>query len=100
MRSKKWVVCLTIVGLLSGAAGAIAGTGGAEFLGLYTLVSGWPDGTLGRIMAVIALIAGLATLAVLGRFIGVWNALGVAAVGSVGVGVVNALVTGVVVVVP
>lgn len=43
-----------------GAAGlAVAGTGGDEFASAYTLITGWVQGELGRLLAVGLLVVGL-----------------------------------------
>lgn len=39
---------------------AFAGTEGAEFDGLYDIIVGWMQGTLGRIIALVAILVGLA----------------------------------------
>lgn len=75
---------------------AFAGTGGAEFTGIYTMVAGWTSGILGKLLAVIALLAGIGVLALMSRFTGIWSALGVAVFASAGVGVINGIVTAVV----
>jgi conjugal transfer pilus assembly protein TraA len=41
-------------------ASAHAGTGGTEFADIYTLISGWAAGTLGKVIAVSLFLVGVA----------------------------------------
>lgn len=58
----------------------LAGTGGTEFGSLYTLLSGWMTGTLGRIVAVIfiiiGVIAGAARQSIMGFVLGIAAGVG------------------------
>lgn len=70
-RSPSPPLSLTLVGLMGAAfAGALllpvlvqAGTGGTEFNSLYTLMTGWMQGTMGRLIAVatgtLGILAGM-----------------------------------------
>ena len=54
--SKKQIVAFTLLTLVSGVA--MAGTTGSEFLALYTLLTGWASGYLGKALAIAAFITG------------------------------------------
>jgi conjugal transfer pilus assembly protein TraA len=75
------VAVLTVLTLTLNAD-ALAGTGGAtEFGTLYTLVSGWLTGTLGRLLAITfvatGLIAGVMRSSLMGFVVGIGAGLGV-----------------------
>lgn len=55
----KILLFVAIAALGSIATVAIAGTGGTEFASAYTLITGWVQGELGRLLAVGLLIVGL-----------------------------------------
>lgn len=67
------LLCLGVAGAAS------AGTGGTEFDGLYNLVEGWMQGTLGALAGIVGVGVGL--------FAGVLRGNMVAAVTGIGTGV-------------
>lgn len=54
---KKFALPVATLAIISG--GAIAGTGGTEFTTMYTMVVGWTEGTLGKLLAVSAFLIGM-----------------------------------------
>ena len=60
----KTIKKLAVAGLLLGGAAAVyaggAATGGSEFSEIWDLIEGWSQGFLGRILALGALIVGIA----------------------------------------
>ena len=56
--TKLGLIAITTAGLLSGAA--MAGTGGTEFSTALTTVTDWVQGDLGKLIAVVTLVVGLA----------------------------------------
>lgn len=56
---KTWRTGWFALGAALVASGVIAGTGGTEFDGLYTLVEGWMQGTLGALAGIIGVGVGL-----------------------------------------
>ncbi|OAI23920.1 TraA family conjugative transfer protein [Methylomonas sp. BW4-1] len=49
---------------------AMAGTGGTEFNTVWTLLTGWVEGLLGRIIAIVFVIVGLVAGVVRGSIMG------------------------------
>ena len=52
------------------APDAMAGTGGTEFNNVWTLLTGWVEGLLGRIIAIVFVIVGLVAGVVRGSIMG------------------------------
>lgn len=55
----KNIAKIIVPAALMGAAAAHAGTGGTAFQTVYDEVSGWTNGTLGKTIAVSALLVGI-----------------------------------------
>ena len=59
----------------------LAGTGGTEFDSVYTTISGWATGTLGKLLALAAVIVGLGMgivrQSVVGFVVGLGMAIGI-----------------------
>jgi len=55
------LVAITSMVFLSAlmATDAMAGTGGTEFAGIYTLLLGWSQGSLGKVIALAMFLVGL-----------------------------------------
>lgn len=73
---------LCAVSLLLLAPDVFAGTGGStEFGSIYTMLTGWLQGTLGRIMAVtfvaVGLVGGVMRGSIMGFVVGIAAGLGV-----------------------
>ena len=49
-----------LIGAGAAFAGSTGGTGGTEFSGIWDLIQGWSQGYLGRILALGALVVGIA----------------------------------------
>jgi conjugal transfer pilus assembly protein TraA len=79
--------------LMLAAGAVVAGTTGAEFLSLYTLVFGWTTGYLGKAIAIgaflIGAFAGFAKSTIMPALIG----LGFALLFAIGPGVIDGIVT-------
>lgn len=83
-RRTRWPAVLTLIalaGLLLGPE-AYAGTGGSsEFGNIYTMLTGWLQGILGRILAVtfvaVGLVSGVVRGSMMGLVLGVACGLGV-----------------------
>jgi conjugal transfer pilus assembly protein TraA len=67
--------------LLAAPETVLAGAGGAEFQGAYTMLTGWMTGILGRIIAitfiVVGLVAGVMRQSIMGFVVGIAAGLGV-----------------------
>lgn len=89
---------LAVVGTaaLFAGADAMAGTGGTEFDDIYTLLVGWTQGTLGKIIALgmflVGLSAGIVNQSIVAVVIGIGGALALYYGPTVISGVVSALV--------
>lgn len=86
----KWAVP---VALLAVATASFAGTGGTEFDELQTLLEGWTEGVLGRILAIGALIVGIAFGLVRQSIIAAVIGIGMAVVLSYGPTVIGNIVS-------
>lgn len=75
---------------------AMAGTGGTEFDDIYTLLVGWTQGTLGKIIALgmfmVGLSAGIINQSIVAVVVGIGGALALYYGPTVISGVVSALV--------
>lgn len=75
---------------------AMAGTGGTEFASIYTLLLGWSQGSLGKVIALamflVGLSAGIINQSIAAVVVGVGGALSLFYGPSVISGVVSALV--------
>jgi conjugal transfer pilus assembly protein TraA len=95
-----WLQFFALFALMLGMAAlpesALAGTGGTEFADIYTLLSGWAKGTLGKVIAIgfflIGVVAGMAQQSVMAAAIGV----GAALVMYFGPGVIDNILTAVI----
>ena len=74
-------VCAAALVAVSVAEPALAGTGGTEFDSVYTTISGWATGTLGKLLALAAVIVGLGMgivrQSVVGFVVGLGMAIGI-----------------------
>jgi conjugal transfer pilus assembly protein TraA len=94
------LVATLALSLLVVSAPAHAGTGGTEFAAIWTTLSGWMEGILGRIaaggMVLVGLFMGLVRQSLTGFIAGIGGALGVFTAPAV----INGIVTGTVAVDP
>ena len=91
------LAALFSLALLSVSADSLAGTGGStEFGSIYTMLTGWLQGTLGRIMAVtfvaVGLVGGVMRGSIMGFVVGIAAGLGVYTAPTV----IDAIVTAVI----
>ena len=74
-------VCAVAVATVVVAGPALAGTGGTEFDSVYATISGWATGTLGKLLALAAVIVGLGMgivrQSVVGFVVGLGMAIGI-----------------------
>jgi conjugal transfer pilus assembly protein TraA len=79
-RTLGFVALAGTMAILMVASMASAGTGGTEFGSLYTLLTGWMTGALGRVVAVtfiiIGVIAGAARQSIMGFVLGIAAGVG------------------------
>lgn len=75
------------------SAPALAGTGGAEFSGVYDWFTGLIQGTGGRLLGVLALIGAVAVSAVSLKVGGIGGLLFVVIASAFGVAFVNSMIT-------
>ena len=79
-RTRAVLAVITAVALLAAAGTTLAGTTGTEFQTLYTLLTGWMTGFLGRSVAVIfiiiGVIAGAARQSIMGFVLGISAGVG------------------------
>jgi len=79
-RTRAVLAVITAVALLAVAGTTLAGTTGTEFQTLYTLLTGWMTGFLGRSVAVIfiiiGVIAGAARQSIMGFVLGISAGVG------------------------
>ena len=79
-RTRAVLAVITAVALLAAASTTLAGTTGTEFQTLYTLLTGWMTGFLGRSVAVIfiiiGVIAGAARQSIMGFVLGISAGVG------------------------
>ncbi len=96
--SRKTALLATVAAaaLALSATDAMAGTGGTEFDDIYTLLVGWTQGTLGKIIALgmflVGLSAGIVNQSIVAVVIGIGGALALYYGPTVISGVVSALV--------
>ena len=64
------LVALVSLLLVLLAPDALAGAGGTEFNNVWTLLTGWVEGLLGRIIAIVFVIVGLVAGVVRGSIMG------------------------------
>lgn len=75
---------------------ALAGTGGTEFSSAYTLVTGWVQGELGRLLAISLLIVGVGMGIVKQSVMAAVPAIGAGLVVNVAPTIIGLLVTAVI----
>jgi len=68
-RTGAWVTLASLTLVLL-APDALAGAGGVEFNNVWTLLTGWVEGLLGRIIAIVFVIVGLVAGVVRGSIMG------------------------------
>lgn len=70
--SRQQGLCLAVVSvlLILMAPDSFAGTAGTEFNNVWTLLTGWVEGLLGRIIAIVFVIVGLVAGVVRGSIMG------------------------------
>ena len=94
--TNKAVVASTLVAAAALSSDAMAGTGGTEFDDIYTLLVGWTQGTLGKIIALgmfmVGLSAGIINQSIVAVVVGIGGALALYYGPTVINGVVSALV--------
>lgn len=83
-----------VAGLFAGAA--MAGTGGSELNGILDWITGLIQGSGGKLIAVIALLGALAVTAFTFKVAGVGGLLFIVLGASLGVAVINGIITAVV----
>ena len=75
---------------------ALAGTGGTEFSDIYTLISGWAQGTLGKVISVGVFLVGVTAGIVQQSLMSAAVGIGAALVMYFGPGVIENILTAVV----
>lgn len=86
-------IALAATALVVAPDGAYAGTTGTEFDSIYTTVTGWVEGTLGRLISVVAVVAGLAMGVMRGAVIPFLIGIGVALGLNSAPTIINGIVT-------
>jgi conjugal transfer pilus assembly protein TraA len=78
---KALLASLAAVAIVAVAPDVMAGTGGTEFNDIYTLLIGWSQGTLGKIIALgmflVGLSAGIVNQSIVSVVVGLGGALAV-----------------------
>jgi conjugal transfer pilus assembly protein TraA len=69
-RQTGMLIVLVSLLLLMMAPDTMAGTAGTEFSNVWTLLTGWVEGLLGRIIAIVFVIVGLVAGVVRGNMMG------------------------------
>ncbi|MBM4207338.1 MAG: pili assembly chaperone [Gammaproteobacteria bacterium] len=94
--ANKVVVASALAAAAVMSTDAMAGTGGTEFDDIYTLLVGWTQGTLGKIIALgmfmVGLSAGIINQSIVAVVVGIGGALALYYGPTVISGVVSALV--------
>lgn len=94
--TNKAVVASALAAAAVVSTDAMAGTGGTEFDDIYTLLVGWTQGTLGKIIALgmfmVGLSAGIINQSIVAVVVGIGGALALYYGPTVISGVVSALV--------
>ncbi|MBS3955640.1 MAG: pili assembly chaperone [Methylomicrobium sp.] len=94
--ASKAVVASAVAAAALLSTDAMAGTGGTEFDDIYTLLVGWTQGTLGKIIALgmfmVGLSAGIINQSIVAVVVGIGGALALYYGPTVISGVVSALV--------
>ena len=79
--NKAILTTLALVSIVAMAPNVMAGTGGSEFNDIYTLLIGWSQGTLGKIislgMFLVGLAAGIVNQSIVSVVVGLGGALAV-----------------------
>jgi len=88
------IILAMVVGLFAGTV--LAGTGGSELNGILEWLTGLLQGTGGKLVAVIALLGGIAVTAVTFKVAGIGGLLWIVLASSLGVAVINGIITAVV----
>jgi len=90
---KKSIITALSIAFAAASTQALAGAGGTEFTQVHDQVSGWANGTLGKVLAVTSLLVGLGIgvikQSVMAAVVGVSMAL----VAGFGPGVIDGVVT-------
>ena len=80
MKKQTMVRVATVAAMLVLPAAVMAGTGGTEFDGVWTLVTDWIQGSLGRTIAgllvLIGVIAGIARQSLMALAVGIGGGVG------------------------
>lgn len=61
LESKSAIAMVTVMAMTLLAPDAMAGTSGTEFDDIWTLLSGWTQGTLGKVIALAMFMVGVAS---------------------------------------
>lgn len=92
-KKKSGLIATVSVASLAATSQAFAGAGGTEFTQVHDQVSGWANGTLGKVLGVAALLVGLGIgvikQSVMAAVVGVSMAL----VAGFGPGVIDGVIT-------
>ncbi|MCX7099424.1 MAG: pili assembly chaperone [Methylococcales bacterium] len=93
MKTSLLLAVALIIGLSLSAGSAMAGTGGTEFDDIYTLLTGWTQGVLGKIislaMSIVGLTAGVVNQTIMPVVVGIGGALAL----YYGPNIINGIVT-------
>jgi len=93
-RKVTYMDCLVILALLLVWATAVyAGTEGTEFNNLYSTLSGWAKGGLGKVIAIAAFLVGIAAGIARQSLVAIATGIGVAAAVTFTPDVIDELVT-------
>jgi len=88
------VVALVSVLIVMMAPDTLAGTGGTEFSNVWTLLTGWVEGLLGRIIAIVfvlvGLVAGVVRGSIMGFVLGIASGVGLFAAPTIITNIVTA----------
>jgi conjugal transfer pilus assembly protein TraA len=80
LMNQKTALCLSIAAAVALPAAVMAGTGGTEFDAVWTLLTDWSQGALGRIIAgsmvLIGIIAGIARQSLMSFAVGIGGGVG------------------------
>ncbi|WP_231879341.1 MULTISPECIES: TraA family conjugative transfer protein [Methylomonas] len=93
VKIKLLVALVAVAGMFLFSSESFAGTGSTEFNAVYTLLTNWMQGSLGKLIAaafiVVGLIAGVLRNSLMGFAVGVAAGLGL----FTAPGIINAVVT-------
>ncbi len=80
MKMKKSLVAASLVAAAALPAAVMAGSGGTEFDGIWTLVTDWTQGSLGRVISgvlvLVGIIGGIARQSLMAFAVGIGGGVG------------------------